>query len=265
VKGFWRREGYDGRAWQVSGGRGWPVVPGLRGDGYPGNRAEDIKKRSAEAGSCKQDGGALGGLISAIRLRKRFWWAGWYAAVEKQVADFLACRLSTMNWSRSQAQMKVWHPKARLETIAVDVLEISLTSATGMKKVVLIDDVFSRFMMAIAVPAGTAAAIAEVLFQRWIAVFGPPVRLLSNRGKVFVSEVVQNLCARVGTKKIFTSPYDPQTDGMVEPFNAMLCRDLAKFVTHEEDGDRHLAFAVFTTMLAVTRQLVYHRFVLYSA
>jgi predicted RNA polymerase sigma factor len=30
---------------------------------------------------------------------------------------------------------------------------------------------------------------------------------------------------------------------MVERFNAMLCRDLAKFVTHEEDWDRHLVFA----------------------
>jgi hypothetical protein len=40
--------------------------------------------------------------------------------------------------------------------------------------VVVIGDVFSRFMMAIAVPAETAAAIAEVLFERWIAVFGPP-------------------------------------------------------------------------------------------
>jgi transposase InsO family protein len=61
---------------------------------------------------------------------------------------------------------------------------------------------------------------------------------------VFVSEVVQNLCARVGTRKFFTSPYDPQADGMVECFNATLCRDLAKFVTHKEDWDRHLAFAV---------------------
>jgi transposase InsO family protein len=84
-----------------------------------------------------------------------------------------------------------------------------------------------------------------VLFERWIAVFGPPVRLLSDRGKVFVSEVVQNLCARVGTKKFFTNPYAPQTDGMVESFNATPCRDLAKFMTHEEDWDRHLAFAVF--------------------
>jgi transposase InsO family protein len=52
-------------------------------------------------------------------------------------------------------------------------------------------------------------------------------------------------CARVRTKKIFTSPYAPQTEGMVDRFNGKLCRDLAKFVTHEEDWDRHLAFAVF--------------------
>jgi hypothetical protein len=51
-------------------------------------------------------------------------------------------------------------------------------SATGKKKAVVIGDVFSRFMMAIAVPAETATAIAEVLVERWIAVFGPPVRLL---------------------------------------------------------------------------------------
>jgi hypothetical protein len=60
--------------------------------------------------------------------------------------------------------MQVWHPKARFETITVDALEISPTSATGMKMVVMIGVVFSRFMMAIAVPAEIAAAIAEVLF-----------------------------------------------------------------------------------------------------
>jgi hypothetical protein len=92
--------------------------------------------------------------------------------------------------------------------------------------------------MAIAVPAKTAAAIAafaDVLFERWIAVYGTSVRLLSDRRKVFVSEVVQNLCAKVGTKKYFTSPYASQTAGMVDLFDATLCLDLAKFVTHEED------------------------------
>jgi transposase InsO family protein len=50
-----------------------------------------------------------------------------------------------------------------------------------------------------------------------------------------VPEVMQNLCARVGTERIVTSPYASQSDGMVERFNATLCRNLAKFVTHEAD------------------------------
>jgi hypothetical protein len=61
---------------------------------------------------------------------------------------------------------------------------------------------------------------------------------------VVAPEVMQNLCARVGTEKK-TSLYAPQTDGMVERFNATLCRDLAKFLTHEEDWDQQLAFATF--------------------
>jgi hypothetical protein len=68
-------------------------------------------------------------------------------------------------------------------------------SATGMKKAVVIGDVFSRFMMAIAVPAETATAIAEVLVERWIAVFGPPVRLLSD-GEIFMCRTLCRTFAR---------------------------------------------------------------------
>jgi hypothetical protein len=100
-------------------------------------------------------------------------------------------------------------------------------------------------MMAVAVEFENASVVSEVLFDRWIAVFGPPVSLLSERGKTFCSDIVRNPCDKVGTHKIFTSPYAPQTDGCVERFSATQCRDLAKFLTDEEDWDRHLAFAVF--------------------
>jgi transposase InsO family protein len=49
-----------------------------------------------------------------------------------------------------------------------------------------------------------------------------------------VPEAMQNLCERVGTERILTIPYAPQTDGMVERFIATLCWDLAMFVTHKE-------------------------------
>jgi hypothetical protein len=57
VEGVWRRAGYGGGTWQVSGGRGRPVVSGLHGD--PDRRAKDTIKFDAESGPWEQNGGAL--------------------------------------------------------------------------------------------------------------------------------------------------------------------------------------------------------------
>jgi hypothetical protein len=114
VEGVWRRQGYGGEAWQVSGGRRGPVVPGLHGDGYTDRRAKVITKCDAEAGAWEQDGGAWFFFRTAARLRKQFWWAGWYAAVEKQVADCLACRLSKMKRSRRQSKNAGLAPEGAL-------------------------------------------------------------------------------------------------------------------------------------------------------
>lgn len=182
---------------------------------------------------------------TAARIRQRYWWSGWKQAVEEKVKSCLACTLGGARITRRQARMQKWHPSARFHTIAVDVLEISPESSSGCKKVVVIGDLFTRFMQAIPTKDETSETIAKVLFERWISVFGPPVRILSDQGKPFVSAVIKCLCQKVGSQKIFTSPYHPQTDGCVERFNRTLCDDLRKFVMDEENWDRHVSFAVF--------------------
>jgi hypothetical protein len=106
-------------------------------------------------------------------------------------------------------------------------------------------DLFTRFMMAIPVRDETAATISRVLLDRWVLFFGPPEKLLSDRGKVFSGEVIRHLCAQVVTKTIFSSAYHPQTDGCVERFNRTLCNDIAKFVLDEVDWDQHVYMATF--------------------
>jgi len=61
-----------------------------------------------------------------------------------------------------------------------------------------------------------------------------------------MSALIADLCRQVGTKKIFTSPYHPQTDGFVERFNRTLMKDVRAFVsTDESDWDEHIAMACF--------------------
>lgn len=96
-----------------------------------------------------------------------------------------------------------WHPPARFQTVAIDVLEISPEAGSAMRKVVVIGDLFSRFMQAIPTRDETAETISWVLFERWIGVFGPPDRFLIDQGKVFVSAIQKRLCERMGIEKSF--------------------------------------------------------------
>jgi hypothetical protein len=160
--------------------------------------------------------GHWGVLRTSARMRQRYWWHGWKSDVEKSMASCQACSLTKQNPARRQAKMRNWHPRSRFHTVATDVTEISPTSSSGCSKVAVVGDLFTRFMDAVPLRDEKAETIAEVSFDRGIAICGPPLRLLSDQGKPFVSAMVKYLCAKEGTEKIETAPYHPQSDGCVE-------------------------------------------------
>ena len=51
---------------------------------------------------------------------------------------------------------------------------------------------------------------------------------MSDRGTNFLSDLILELCSLLGIKKINTSGYHPQTDGLVEKFNSTLQSMIAK-------------------------------------
>jgi transposase InsO family protein len=197
---------------------------------------------------------------TAARLGRRYYWVGMFADVAEHVHACLACRLVRERRPGRQARMMRYHPTRRFEVVAMDLCEISPTSRSGMKKVLVIGDLFTRFMLAVPVGDELASTVARVLLDRWVLLFGPPERILSDKGKTFVGNVVANLCKMVGVKKIFTSPYHPQTDGCVERWNRTLCEDLRKFVLAEDEWDQHVAMSTFrynTSVHSATGQTPY--------
>ena len=67
-----------------------------------------------------------------------------------------------------------------------------------------------------------------MLAEEVIPLFGVPEALLSDRGTNLLSHVMQDLCKLVGIKKLNTTAYHPQCDGMVERFNRTLKTILCK-------------------------------------
>ena len=70
--------------------------------------------------------------------------------------------------------------------------------------------------------------IARLLAEEVIPLVGVPEALLSDRGTNLLSHLMRDVCEMLGIKKLNTTAYHPQCDGMVERFNCTLKTILRK-------------------------------------
>ena len=127
------------------------------------------------------------------------------------------------------------------DRVAVDILGPLPLSKLGNRYIIVFSDYLTRWPEAFAIPTMDAPLIAKLFFQEIICRHGSPRTLLSDRGKNFLSKLMLEICAIVNTKKINTTAYRPQTDGLVERFNATLAQSLSMFVSdHQKDWDLFL-------------------------
>ncbi|KAJ8346723.1 hypothetical protein SKAU_G00281240 [Synaphobranchus kaupii] len=82
--------------------------------------------------------------------------------------------------------------------------------------------------------------------------FGSPAELHSDQGCNFESQVLAEVCKRLGVTKTRTTPLHPQSDGLVERFNRTLATQLAILASqHQRDWDRHLPLVLWAYRSAV--------------
>jgi hypothetical protein len=80
---------------------------------------------------------------------------------------------------------------------------------------------------------------------------------MSDRGTHFNNKLVKELCEKFEIKYKLSSPYHPQTNGLVERFNRTLCEALAKVSEKENQWDEHVEqvlFAYRTTKHTTTKK-----------
>ena len=88
--------------------------------------------------------------------------------------------------------------------------------------------------MAYVVKDQKAATAAHTLRHGYFALFGAPAYLISDQGKAFISQVVEDLCKLYGVQKLRTLPYHAQTNGQVEQMNQMIIRMIGKLGEDEK-------------------------------
>ena len=181
--------------------------------------------------------GHLGITRTIFRLLDRVYWPGLGQNVRTYIASCTIClaRKSPCPRRAPMGHVKVGH---RWERVAMDLLDMSVTTAQGNRYVLVMVDCFSRWTEACPLPNKTSQSVADAFFNQVVCRFGMPSVIHSDQGREFDNTIMQELCLLCGSHKRRTTPYHPESDGMVERFNRTLLMMLDMFAgKNREDWD----------------------------
>ena len=82
----------------------------------------------------------------------------------------------------------------RWDRVAMDILDMSVSTTKGNRYVLVIVDSFSRWTEACLLPNKTALAVADAFFQLIVCRFGIPAVIHSDQYLEFENNLMQELC-----------------------------------------------------------------------
>eukprot|EP00794_Sanderia_malayensis_P019786 gene19786-21725_t len=110
-------------------------------------------------------------------------------------------------------------PEKPLDLISIDFLVELPTTATGKCHILVVNDVFTKYIQLYAIKDRTAETAAKYMMD-YCPRFGIPRALLFDQDPAYESRLFQELMAGLGIKKLRTTAYNPSSNGLTEQSNA---------------------------------------------
>ena len=104
----------------------------------------------------------------------------------------------------------------------MDILGPLPLTERGNIYILVIGNYFTKWKEAYPIKNMEATTVASILVQEFICRFGVPECIHTDQGRNFEAELIKEICKVLDIKKTRTSPYHPQSDGMIERFNRTL-------------------------------------------
>ena len=124
------------------------------------------------------------------------------------------------------------------ERVHIDLFgPLKTKSPSGNSMIMVITDGFTKYTELVAIPNKSAETCARALFERWICRFGVPAVLVSDRGREFLNDTVNQMTEYLGVTHKFTSPFHPETNASAERYNRTMQTYLRKMLDNDDTLD----------------------------
>ena len=191
-------------------------------------------------------GGHKGITKTYYRIKQRYYWPQMKREIENFVNNCRDCQLKKLVRVKVRQEMILTDtPDAAFDKVSMDIMGPLPTSQNGHNYILTIQDLLTKFSLAIPLKNAGAIDVADGFVKDFICLYGTPKALLTDQGSHFINSLMKNIARRFRIRHFKTSAYRPQANGSVERSHQVLWEYLKQFVVNN-DWDEHLRLATFS-------------------
>ena len=177
------------------------------------------------------------------KIKERFYWKGMLQDIKQYIKYCDTCQ--RRGKKGGQGYLNPIKTEKPFERIGIDFVGPLSRTRNGNRYILVAMDYLTKWPEAKAMDKATAENVTEFIYKEIICRHGTPKIIMSDQGSHFKNQMMKGLCEKFKIKHKLSSPYHPQTNGLVERFNRTLCESLAKISEQEDQWDEHIEEALF--------------------
>ena len=189
------------------------------------------------------------------KAKARFFWP----FMRRDIASFIescdACQRATGTYRQTRASLQTMSVERALQLVTTDCLGPLKTSKAGNTNISVVADHKTKYAWFRATVNTKAKIICPMLVKIMLE-FGLFESILTDQGKNYESELMAEICELLDIRKLRTTAYHPEADGLSERLNRSLIKMVKTYVNDEhDDWDEflpQLEFAYNTAVHATT-------------
>ena len=149
-------------------------------------------------------------------LKTRFYWPNMYNYIRQFTLGCETCQQTKCDTRPPKAPLiPMFIPSAPMQFISLDIAYVP-KDMNGYQYILLIGDVFSKYIQAVPLKDQTAPTITEAFQRQWVYIHGTPHYLLTDQGSNVDGQTMSEICNTIGTEKRRSSAYHSQGNGFAE-------------------------------------------------